>query len=144
MPPMRPVQCPYRRIETSVTLEKDGGALESVCKPYHFKIWRVLFPAYEIAQTCFRSLLTADSGKNRTRGRSGDKAAPFISDLLALPVQLSAAAQASQAVSARIRLSQRFERNVAKIFGGLFRKGRIARTSDISPGLIVIYGEDAR
>lgn len=37
-----------------------------------------VFLANDIAQMCFRSLLTADSGKNRVLGRSGNGAAHFL------------------------------------------------------------------
>ena len=38
--------------------------------------------ADEIAKVCFRSLLTADSGKNRFKGRFGFQSGPFIWTLL--------------------------------------------------------------
>jgi hypothetical protein len=57
------------------------SAWGSCIRPTAFPISARLpvFPTNDIAQMCFRSLLTADSGKNRVLGRSGNRAAHFLS-----------------------------------------------------------------
>lgn len=85
--------------------------------------------ANESAKVCFRSLLTADIGKNRTEGRSVYRAALiYFWVILAL----------------KLTLSKRAKWDFSQRFRALRRECRVARSPYTASRFIIVDGQDPR